>query len=46
MRGDMQLTSETILLDVKASDTNDNVKTKIHRNNTKHNMKLNSDLNT
>ena len=29
MRGEMQLTNETILLDVEASDTNDNVKTKI-----------------
>ena len=46
MRGEMQLTNETFLLDVEASDTNDNVKTKIQRNNTKHNMKLNSDLNT
>ena len=47
LRGEMQLTNETILLDVEASDTNDNVKTKIQRNiNTKHNMKLNSDLNT
>ena len=46
MRGEMQLTNETILLDVEASDTNDNVKTKIQRNNTKHNMKPNSDLNT
>ena len=46
MRGEMQLTNETILLDVGASDTNDNVKAKIQRNNTKHNMKLNSDLNT
>ena len=43
MRGEMQLTNETIMLDVEASDTNDNVKTKIQRNNTKHNMKLNSD---
>ena len=35
----MQLTNETFLLDVEASDTNDNVKTKIQRNiNTKHNM--------
>ena len=46
MRGEMQLTNETILLDVEASDTNDNVKTKIQRINTKHNMKLNSDYNT
>ena len=38
MRGEMQLTYETILLDVEASDTNDNVKTKIQRINTKHNM--------
>ena len=38
MRGEMQLTNETILLDVEASDTNDNVKTKIQRINTKHNM--------
>ena len=44
MRGEMQLTNETILLDVEASDTNDNVKTKIQRNiNTKHNMKPNND---
>ena len=40
MRGEMQLTNETILLDVEASDTNDNVKTKI---NTKH-TKLNNDV--
>ena len=46
VRGEMQLTNETILLDVEASDTNDNVKTKIQRHNTKHNMKRNSDLNT
>ena len=40
MRGEMQLTNETFLLDVEASDTNDNVNTKIQRNiNTKHNMK-------
>ena len=39
MRGEMQLTNETFLLDVEASDTNDNVKTKIQRNiNTKHNI--------
>ena len=38
LRGEMQLTNETILLDVEASDTNDNVKTKIQRINTKHNM--------
>ena len=38
MRGEMQLTNKTILLDVEASDTNDNVKTKIQRINTKHNM--------
>ena len=35
LRGEMQL---TILLDFEASDTNDNVKTKIQRINTKHNM--------
>ena len=36
MRGEMQLTNKTTLLDVEASDTNDNVKTKIQRNiNTK-----------
>ena len=46
MRGEMQLTDKTILLGVEASDTNGNEKTKIQRNNTKHNMKLNSDLNT
>ena len=34
MRGEVQLTNETILLDVEASDTNDNVKTKIQRINT------------
>ena len=38
MRGEMQLTNKTILLDVEASDTNDNVKTKIQRINTKYNM--------
>ena len=38
LRGKMQLTNKTILLDVEASDTNDNVKTKIQRVNTKHNM--------
>ena len=38
LRGEMQLTNKTILLDVEASDTNDNVKTKIERINTKHNM--------
>ena len=39
MRGEMQLTNETILLDVEPADTNGNVKTKIQRNiNTKHNM--------
>ena len=38
LRGEMQLTNETILLDVEASDTNDNVKTKIQIVNTKHNM--------
>ena len=38
LRGEMQLTNETILLDVEASDTNDNVKTKIQRINMKHNM--------
>ena len=31
LRGEMQLTNKTILLDVEASDTNDNVKTKIQR---------------
>ena len=31
MRGEMQLTNETILLDVEASDTTDNVKTNIQR---------------
>ena len=46
MRGEMHLTKKTILLDVEASDTNDNVKAKIQRNNTKHNMKPNSDLKT
>ena len=40
MRGEMQLTNETILLDVEASDTKDNVKTKIQRINTKHNMNI------
>ena len=38
LRGEMQLTNKTILLDVGAPDTNDNVKTKIQRINTKHNM--------
>ena len=38
MRGEMQLTNKTILVDVEASDTNDNVKTKIQRINTKHNI--------
>ena len=38
LRGEMQLTNKTILLDVAASGTNDNVKTKIQRINTKHNM--------
>ena len=38
LRGEMQLTDKTILLDVEASDTNDNVKTKIQRINTKHNI--------
>ena len=38
LRGEMQLTNKTILLDVEASDTSDNVKTKIQRINTKHNM--------
>ena len=38
LRGEMQSTNKTILLDVEASDTNDNVKTKIQRINTKHNM--------
>ena len=40
LRGEMQLTNKTILLDVEASDTNDNVKTKI---NTKH-MKPDNDV--
>ena len=38
LRGEMQLTNKTILLDFEASETNDNVKTKIQRINTKHNM--------
>ena len=39
MRAEMQLTSETFLLENEASDTNDNVKTKIQRNvNTEQNM--------
>ena len=38
VRGEMKLTYKTILLDVEASDTNDNVKAKIQRINTKHNM--------
>ena len=39
MRGEMQLTYKTFLLNDETSDTNDNVKTKIQRNiNTKHNM--------
>ena len=37
MRGEMQLTNETFLLNGETSDTNDNVKTKIQTNiNTKH----------
>ena len=45
LRGEMQLTNETILLNGEASDTNDNVKTKIQSNiNTEHNMKPNNDL--
>ena len=46
MRGEMQLTKKIMPLNDETSDTNDNVKAKIQRNNTKHNMKLNSDLNT
>ena len=38
LRGEMQLTDKTISLDVEASDTIDNVKAKIQRINTKHNM--------
>ena len=38
LRGEMQLTGKTILLDVEASDTIDNMKAKIQRINTKHNM--------
>ena len=39
LRGEMKLTNKTVLLDVEASDTNVNVKTKIQRNtNTQHNM--------
>ena len=38
LRGEMELTNETILLDVEASDTNDKVKIQIQRINTKHNM--------
>ena len=37
LRGEMQLTGKTFFLDVEASDTIDNVKTKIQRTNTKHN---------
>ena len=33
LRGEMQLTNKTILLNVEASDTNDNVITKIQRPN-------------
>ena len=44
MRGEMQLTYKTILLNDEASDTNDNGKTMIQRNiNTKH-MKPNNDV--
>ena len=44
MRGDMQLTYKTILLNDETSNTNDNVKSKIQRNiNTKH-MKPNNDV--
>ena len=46
MRVEMQLTYKPIPLNDETSNTNENVKTKIQRNNTKHNMKLNSDLNT
>ena len=38
MRGEMQKANKTIFLDVEASNTNDKVKTKIQRINTKHNM--------
>ena len=38
LRGEVQLTNKAIFLDVEASDTNDNVKTKIQRINTNHNM--------
>ena len=38
LRGAMQLTNKTVLRNVEASDTNDNVKTKIQRINKKHNM--------
>ena len=42
MRGEMQLTVKTFLLNGETSDTNDTVKTKIQRNiNTKH-MKPNN----
>ena len=44
LRGEMQLTNKTFLLNVETSDTNDNVKTKIQRNiNTKH-MKPTDDV--
>ena len=44
MRGGMKLTYKTFLLNGETSDTNENVKTKIHRNiNTKH-MKPNNDV--
>ena len=47
MRGEMQLTNKTFLLNVEASDTNDNVKAKIqriHTKHTKHNMKPSNDV--
>ena len=44
MRGEMQLTYKTISLDVEASDTNDNVKTKIQSNINTKNMKPNNDV--
>ena len=44
MRGEMQLTNKTFLLNGETSDTNDNVKAKIQRNiNMKH-MKPNNDV--
>ena len=44
MSGEMQLTYKNMPLNDETSDTNDNVKAKIQRNNTKHNKKPNNDV--